>query len=277
MIQLDKFNNTGKVGLVTGGAGLLGKQHCLALAEIGTTVYLSDYSKELAQKAVAELTGNNPELKIVPIELDVTKKESIESALATILDKEKRFDVLINNAAIDPKVKDGQSEKEFSRFENFPVSDWDFQLDVGLKGAYLCAQVFGSHMASSGGGVILNIASDLSVMAPDQRLYRKEGVAEEMQPVKPVTYSVIKSGLVGLTKYLSTYWADKGVRTNAISPGGVFNNHPEEFVNRLSKLIPMGRMANVDEYRGCVQFLCSDASSYINGINLLAEGGRSVW
>jgi NAD(P)-dependent dehydrogenase (short-subunit alcohol dehydrogenase family) len=127
------------------------------------------------------------------------------------------------------------------------------------------------------GGVILNIASDLSVFSPDQRLYRKEGLPDDLQPVKPVTYSVIKTGLVGLTRYLATYWADKGVRCNALSPGGVFNGQGEAFVQRLSSLIPLGRMADKDEYRAAVQFLCSEASSYMNGQNIVMDGGRSVW
>jgi NAD(P)-dependent dehydrogenase (short-subunit alcohol dehydrogenase family) len=129
----------------------------------------------------------------------------------------------------------------------------------------------------SSGGVILNIASDLSVIAPDQRLYRKHGLTEDLQPVKPVTYSVIKAGLIGLTRYLATYWADKGIRCNALSPGGVFNGQGEEFVARLTSLIPLGRMADRDEYRAAVQFLCSDASCYMNGQNIVIDGGRSAW
>jgi len=131
--------------------------------------------------------------------------------------------------------------------------------------------------SSNGGGVVLNIASDLSVIAPDQRLYRRKGLPEDRQPVKPVTYSVIKAGLVGLTRYLSTYWAAQKVRVNALSPGGVFNGQDDEFVTKISNLIPMGRMANVDEYRSAVQFLCSDASSYMTGQNIVIDGGRSVW
>jgi NAD(P)-dependent dehydrogenase (short-subunit alcohol dehydrogenase family) len=125
--------------------------------------------------------------------------------------------------------------------------------------------------------VILNVASDLSLIGPDQRLYRQDGLPEDRQPVKPITYSVVKSGLIGLTRYLATYWADAGVRVNAISPGGVANNQPEEFVARLRKLVPLGRMANQDEYQGAILFLCSDASSYMTGANLVIDGGRTCW
>jgi NAD(P)-dependent dehydrogenase (short-subunit alcohol dehydrogenase family) len=131
-------------------------------------------------------------------------------------------------------------------------------------------------MARSDGGTILNIASDLSVISPDQRLYRQDGLAEDQQPVKPVTYSVVKHGLIGLTKYLATYWADQGVRCNAISPGGIYSGQPEEFVGRLRNLIPMGRMADKDEYKSAIVFLCSNASAYMTGQNLIMDGGRSV-
>ena len=161
--------------------------------------------------------------------------------------------------------------------ENFLVDDWDFQLKVGLTGAMLCSQIFGQEMVKNGGGVILNIASDLSVISPDQRLYRKDGLKSDLQPVKPVTYSVIKSGLVGLTKYLSTYWVEQGIRCNALSPGGIYNAQGKDFVDKLQTLIPLGRMADFDEYNSTVQYLCSDASSYMNGQNIVVDGGRSVW
>jgi NAD(P)-dependent dehydrogenase (short-subunit alcohol dehydrogenase family) len=165
-----------------------------------------------------------------------------------------------------------------SRLEVFGLDQWNHEIAVGLTGAMLCAQVFGTGMAERGRGVILNIASDLGVIAPDQRLYRKVDAASEAdQPVKPVTYSVIKHGLVGLTKYLATYWADKGVRVNALSPGGVYNNQDPGFVARLTNLIPMGRMADAKDYRASVQFLCSDASRYMTGQNIVMDGGRSVW
>ena len=155
---------------------------------------------------------------------------------------------------------------------------WNLELNVGLAGAFLCSQIFGSKMAEDHkGGVILNIASDLSVISPDQRLYKQDGVAENMQKVKPVTYSVIKTGLIGLTRYLATYWANSDIRCNSLSPGGVFNDQDDQFIKRITELIPLNRMANSDEYRGTIQYLCSDASSYMNGQNIVVDGGRSIW
>jgi len=209
--------------------------------------------------------------------MDVSQPESIAALARQLAAEGQRVDILVNNAAIDPKVKADAGLLETSRLENFPLAQWDLQLAVGLTGAFLCSQVFGSAMASDGkGGVILNIASDLSVFSPDQRLYRKEGLPADLQPVKPVTYSVIKAGLVGLTRYLATYWAEQGVRANSLSPGGVFNGQGEEFVTRLTSLIPLGRMADADEYRSAVQFLCSEASAYMNGQNVVMDGGRSA-
>ena len=207
---------------------------------------------------------------------DITRQTEIETLRDKILAKFGRLDILINNAANNPKIV-ADKEVNFSRLENFPLAQWDADLAVGLTGAFLCSKVFGSHMAIHGGGVIVNVASDLALIAPDQRIYRQQGLPEQMQPVKPVTYSVVKSGLVGLTRYLASYWADKKVRVNAISPGGVYNGQPDEFVERLTNLIPLGRMAATDEYRGAIVFLCSDASSYMTGANLVVDGGRTCW
>jgi NAD(P)-dependent dehydrogenase (short-subunit alcohol dehydrogenase family) len=273
-----KFDLTGKTALVTGAAGLLGQQHAAALLESGATVVLTDVSEDALAAAVEVLAPTAQASRIVTHRMDVSRPDSIASVAAKLAADGCRVDILVNNAAIDPKVKGDAGVVETSRLENFPLDQWDLQIAVGLTGAFLCSQVFGTSMAQDGkGGVILNIASDLSVFAPDQRLYRKAGVSEELQPVKPVTYSVIKAGLVGLTRYLATYWADRGVRCNALSPGGVFNGQGDEFVQRLTSLIPVGRMAKQDEYRAAVQFLCSDASAYMNGQNVVIDGGRSVW
>lgn len=272
----ERFDLTGRVAVITGAAGLLGPEHALALASAGATVAVTDVNAAAAEETVARLGRESDVGRFVALPMDVTDPDSIARVREALLKRHGRIDILVNNAAIDPKVK-AESLVETSRLEHFPLEQWDFQIRVGLTGALLCSQAFGGWMAANGGGVILNIASDLSVFAPDQRIYRKDGLPEERQPVKPVTYSVIKTGLVGLTRYLATYWADKHVRVNALSPGGVYVNQPEGFVKRLTNLIPLGRMARRDEYRGAVQFLCSDASSYMTGQNIVADGGRSVW
>lgn len=275
--NLKNFDLTNKTALVTGAAGFLGKEHALALAEAGALVILTDLKQNAIDEAIFAIKKEFPQGKYAGIVLDVTSEESIKACLKQIIINHGKLDILVNNAAIDPKVTNDSHDLEGSRLENFDLSSWNFQLDVGLTGAMLCSKHFGFHMSQNQGGVILNIASDLSVFSPDQRLYKKDGVAPDLQPVKPITYSVIKHGLIGLTKYLATYWADKSVRANALSPGGVFNNQPKVFVEKLTSLIPQGRMANRDEYRSAVQFLCSDASSYMTGQNIIIDGGRSVW
>jgi NAD(P)-dependent dehydrogenase (short-subunit alcohol dehydrogenase family) len=274
----EKYDLSGKVALITGAAGLLGVEHAAALLESGATVVLTDVGETSLHNSRSVLANDFTENKILTYVMDVSRLEGIRSVADKLWSAGMRIDILVNNAAIDPKVQGEKGIVETSRLENFPLEQWDLQVAVGLTGAFLCSQVFGTVMAKDGhGGVILNIASDLSVFSPDQRLYRKAGLPDDLQPVKPVTYSVIKAGVVGLTRYLATYWADRGVRSNALSPGGVFNGQGDEFVQRLSSLIPLGRMARKDEYRAAVQFLCSDASSYINGQNIVMDGGRSVW
>jgi NAD(P)-dependent dehydrogenase (short-subunit alcohol dehydrogenase family) len=275
---LNNFNLNRKTALITGAAGLLGIEHAAALIECGAQVVLTDISEAALDLARSTLDKNFIEAKIIAKVMDVSNPNMVMNTLADLQLQDIRIDILVNNAAIDPKVRGDKGIIETSRLENFALDQWDLQIAIGLTGAFICSQIFGREMAKDGlGGVILNIASDLSIFSPDQRLYRKDGVSKDMQPVKPVTYSVIKSGLIGLTKYLATYWAEENVRCNALSPGGILNGQSEEFVERLSALIPLGRMANRNEYRSAVQFLCSDASKYMNGQNIVIDGGRSVW
>jgi NAD(P)-dependent dehydrogenase (short-subunit alcohol dehydrogenase family) len=269
------FDLTGRVAIITGGAGLLGKEHSTAIALAGGIPVLVDINRERAEAAAASLSAEFG-VEALGLRADITTPDEVEKLLATVLDRFGKVDILINNAANNPKMESGGTVN-FTRLEYFPLDAWNADIAVGLTGAFLCSRVIGTEMARRGKGVILNVASDLAVIAPDQRHYRKEGLPDDQQAVKPVTYSVVKSGLIGLTLYLATYWADRGVRVNAISPGGVYSHQPPEFVEKLAKLIPLGRMAKLDEYRGAVLFLVSDASSYMTGHNLLIEGGRTAW
>jgi NAD(P)-dependent dehydrogenase (short-subunit alcohol dehydrogenase family) len=261
----------GRVAAVTGGAGLLGAEHARALLDAGATVVLLDIAAERVAERAAELGE-----RAHAIALDISDGAAVRAACGRIVAEHGGVHVLVNNAANDPKVGGGEGA-ELSRLEGFPEEQWHADIAVGLTGAFLCARSFGSWMAANRGGVILNIASDLAVIAPDQRLYRDPQRAEDQQPVKPVTYSVVKTGLLGLTRYLATYWAAQGVRCNALSPGGIRTDQPDDFVARLVEHVPLGRMARRDEYRAAVRFLCSDASSYMTGQNLVVDGGRSVW
>lgn len=267
------FDLSGRTALVTGAGGLLGPQHAIALAELGAKVLLADIDLNKAEAAAALVRKEVAGADATALLLDVTKPAAVREIAAKL----GRVDILVNNAAIDAKVTAQPGVANGSRLEGFTLEQWNIEVAVGLTGAMLTSQVFGATMAASGGGVILNIASDLSVIAPDQRLYRLPGdVPEQEQPVKPVTYSAIKHGLLGLTKYLAGYWAGSGVRCNALSPGGVYNGQADAFVAKLTSLIPMGRMARLEEYRAAVQFLCSDASAYMTGQNIVMDGGRSI-
>jgi NAD(P)-dependent dehydrogenase (short-subunit alcohol dehydrogenase family) len=269
-----KFDLAGRVVLITGGAGMLGVEHAEALAEAGGVPVIADVRGSDAERVAAGLRQKY-HVAASAVELDVASAVSCQAALARVLAAHGRLDGLVNNAALNPKVEGAGLSA--TRFENYSLESWNRELAVGLTGAFLCAQVFGAHLAAHGGGVIVNIASDLGLIAPDQRIYRRPGLAPHEQPVKPVTYSVVKGGLVMLTKYLATYWADAGVRVNALVPGGVYAGQSEDFVERLTSLIPMGRMARRDEYRAALVFLCSDASSYMTGSNLVIDGGRTCW
>jgi NAD(P)-dependent dehydrogenase (short-subunit alcohol dehydrogenase family) len=273
---LDAFRLDGRLAVITGGAGLLGPRHAEALLEAGAQVVLLDVQAAKLSEIKSMLSDKFPG-RVHALVVDLTKEAEILNAKTEIFAKFKKYpEILINNAAIDAKF-DASSSKKLSRLENFPLEQWNLEISVGLTAAMLMAKTFGIEMAAAGRGVILNISSDLGVIAPDQRLYKKDGVTDDQQNVKPITYSAIKHGLIGLTKYLATYWGDRNVRCNAFAPGGVFNDHPREFTDKLTRLIPMGRMARLDEYQASILFMVSDASSYMNGATLNMDGGRTAW
>ena len=266
------FDLENKTALITGGCGFLGVKHARAILEFGGEVILADiHSKESRTDLVNRLRDEYNTDKITSVHMDVRDKWTIERAIKNY----NKIDILINNAAIDPKVEDGLGWK--NKFEHLSLASWNKTLNVILTGTFLCSQMIGNKMLATGleseycraGGVILNIASDLALISPDQRIY-DDGV-------KPASYCVAKAGVVNLTKYLATYFAKKNIRVNSLSPAGVYNHQPSEFVSKFAKLIPMGRMAEPDELKGAVVFMCSDASSFMTGHNLVIDGGRTIW
>ena len=250
------FNLKNKNIIITGGFGFLGSQITNALVNEKANVYIIDIKK--------------PKKKIIGkyFQSDITNESELIKVLKFFKMKKIKIDALINNAAIDyPPTK---SKKKILKLETFSNELWNKDISVGLKGSYLCTKVFGSYMSKFRKGTIINISSDLGIIAPDQRIYEKSDF------IKPVTYSIVKHGIIGLTKYTASYWGEKNIRCNAIAPGGIFNNQANSFVKRLNQLIPLGRMAKKKEYNGLILFLCSDLSSYLTGSVIVADGGRTI-
>ena len=271
-LNINRYNLSNKKVLITGAGGLLGEQHARAILEVNGTVILTDinYSKleNLKKKLSKEFNKN----KILSLKMDVSSEQSIKKSFNYLKKKNFFVDILINNAAVNPQQT---KKKNQNNLENFSLKTWNNEIKVGMTGYFLCIKYFGNTWGNRKSGVILNISSDLSVISPDHRIYKKR--VKNSQYYKPITYSVIKTGITGLTRYVSTYWAYKNIRCNSLSPGGIFNNQEKEFINKIKKLIPLNRLASNDEYKSSVQFLCSDASSYMTGQNIVVDGGRSIW
>lgn len=275
--MLDKlFRLDNKIIVITGATGLLGRKHAEAVASYGGTPVLLD----LSQQTVDELANDiNEKYKVCAIgfSVNITDEKAVQNNAKLIIDKFGHINGLVNNAAKNPKVEDSK-KINFSRLEHFPLDAWHDDIAVGLTGSFLCLKHYGYEISkNANGGSIVNISSDLGLIGPDQRLYAQNGIEDNEQNVKPVTYSVIKTGLIGLTKYIATYWAHKNVRCNVICPGGVKNGQPEDFLKEINARIPMGRMANADEYQGTLLWALSDASSYLNGAVIPVDGGRTAW
>ena len=253
----------------------MGVQHAEAIAEIGGIPVLLDIDEKRVNIKAQEIIKKYG-INCIPFVGDVTDEDDINNLKDFLMNEFGHIDVLINNAALNPKIE-SSSKVEFTRLENYNFDTWNKEIAVGLTGSFLCGKILGAMMADQGKGVIISISSDLGIIAPDQRIYRKEELKDNEQPIKPVSYSVIKHGIIGLTKYLATYWAEKGVRSNALCPGGIITNDDNIFVKELTNLIPLGRMAQPDEYKSAIQFLSSDASSYMNGQCLVIDGGRTCW
>lgn len=273
-----RFEITDRVCIITGGGGLIGLKHAEAVIEGGGIPVLLDIVQAGMDRNISILKEEyGDDIRVETFITDITKRDSIEKVRDVLLEKYGHIDVLINNAANNPKVEGGARNIDSLRFTEFPVDIWNQDVAVGLTGAMLCAQVFGGQMEKQKKGIVLNISSDYGIIAPDQRIYRKEGIPEDEQPVKPVSYSVVKHGIIGLTKYLAIYWADKGIRVNTLCPASLSNGQDEEFVKKISNLIPLGRMSDPDEYVCTVLYMISDAATYMTGSTVICDGGRTSW
>jgi 2-deoxy-D-gluconate 3-dehydrogenase len=269
---LDRFRLNGKVAWVTGGAGLLGRQFCRTLAQAGALVVVSDLDIDRSKQVAEEIiqTGD----RAVGLGVDVTSPGSVNTLVEKILEQYGRLDVLVCSAALDPKFDSSQIGQHTSRFEDYPLQMWQQALDVNLTGLFLSAQAAAKPMLSQEGGSMIFICSTYGLVAPDQRIYEKPG---QPQQYKPVYYSVTKAGVLGLTRYLAAYYAGKDLRINALTPGGVYNDHDELFERKYSAKTILGRMAKQDEMNGALLFLASEASSYMTGANLVVDGGWTAW
>ena len=276
---MQKFNLTGKVAIVTGGPGLLGREFCRTLAEAGAAVAVADIDADGVNAVATHLIESG--YHALGVATDVTQPESVHALVQETLSTFGRLDILVNSAALDPKF-DPEAIEQMAKhgavsgaFENYPLDSWKAALDVNLTGMFLCCQAAVAPMLAQGKkGSIINICSTYGLVAPDQRIYQRDGIQSSY---KPVYYSVTKAGVLGLTRYLSAYYAGTEIRINALTPGGVFNNHDEVFLKAYTARTVMGRMANKDEMNGALLYLASDASSYMTGSNLVVDGGWTAW
>ncbi len=276
---MDLFSLDGKVAIVTGACGLLGTQHCEALAAAGAFVVVADLDEEAARRVAEGLpvpggavsAGGGQGMRHLAVGLDVTSVSSLQAARERILSTYGRIDILVNNAAINDMFENPLLAGQQSMFEHYPLEMWDRSWKVNVSGVFLCSQVLGGVMAEQGSGSIINIASTYGIVAPDQSIYRNE--AGEQTFYKSPSYPVTKSAVIGFTKFLASYWGPKNVRVNALSPGGVENGQDPFFMTNYAKKTLLGRMAAPSDYKGAIVFLASDASAYMTGANLVVDGG----
>lgn len=266
------FSLKNRIALVTGGMGQLGRRFVETLAKAGATVIVLDRNVETPHPFFQEELADYP---IHFIQADITRKDELTQAADSIEEQWGAVDILVNNAALDSPP--GSPPEETGPFETYPEASWDQVLDVNVKGVFLACQVFGGRMATRGYGRIVNISSIYGVVSPNQTIYEYREELEGVSFTKPVAYSVSKSGLMNLTRYLATLWGRKNVNVNTLTLAGVANNQDEHFLKNYNKLMPKGRMADEKEYRGVMLLLCSEASSYMTGANTVVDGGWTAW
>lgn len=268
------FSLNDKVAVVTGALGLLGREHVRVLAEAGANAIIVDLNEKICKEFAAEIQ-NEYGVKCLGIGTDITQKSEVDKMVDSVMSEFGKISILVNNAAVNDKFDKSKPAAKYSQFENYPLELWQKSLSVNLTGTFLCSQAVGRVMARQKNGVVINIASTYGIVAPDQRIYQSENGTQDFY--KSVSYGVTKAAVINLTKFLAAYWANKNIRVNSLSPGGVFENQDKEFVKKYSRKTPLGRMARKDEYRGAILFLASEASSYMNGANLVVDGGWTIW
>ncbi len=263
------FDLKDKVAIVTGALGLLGKEHCRALAEAGAKVVATDVDGAGCEAFARELTN------AIGLGADITKQASVVALRDAVIARFGRVDVLVNNAAINDKFESPAAAAELSKFENYPLALWQRSLDVNVTGMFLCCQTIGAVMAQHRAGSIVNVASTYGIVAPDQSLYVQPDGTQSFY--KSAAYPVTKGAVISFTRFLAAYWGEKNVRVNALSPGGVENGQDSWFIDAYAKRTPLKRMARPNDYRGAVVFLASDESAYMTGANLVVDGGWTAW
>ena len=270
----DYFDIKDNVIIITGGSGKLGSIYSKYLLDRGAYIFCFDIIGNQKAKGKFGKDPQNP--KLAYLEVDITEKSSISLGLQNIIKDGLTPTGLINNAALDSSPDINNNSKETGPFETYPVESWENVLNVNLTGTFLVSQIIGSYMAENKKGSIININSHYGLISPDQRIYNytKESGVEFN---KPIAYSVSKSGITNLTRYLATYWAEKNIRVNTLTLGGVYSGQDPRFVEEYSKRVPLGRMSKGEEYCGSILFLISDASSYMTGSNLIVDGGWTAW
>jgi NAD(P)-dependent dehydrogenase (short-subunit alcohol dehydrogenase family) len=272
-----QFDMTGRVAVITGGAGFLGVQFAEALSELGATSVLLDIAETALARAKARVGTAFPG-RCDTGTVDITDKESVAVAVAAVIEKHGRIDVLVNSAALTKAGMEHMAGRFFDSFEAYSKELWDAGLNVNLTGTMLMCQAVGPHMVRRRKGSIVNIASDLAVIGPDQRIYQPDGHGYPgVDFNSPAFYGVSKAGMVQLTRHLAALWGKDNVRVNAVSPAGVYRDHDPGFVRQFASRIMLGRMAVENEFKGAVAFLASDASSFVTGANLMVDGGRTAW
>lgn len=268
--SLELFSLKTRVAIVTGALGLIGKNHCIALADAGANIIACDLDEDKCKEFASTLPT-----KSIGIGVDITNKNSVKNLSDKTLKEFGKIDILVNNAAINDMFENPQAAAEQSMFENYPLEMWQKSLDVNVTGTFLCSQVIGTEMARIGKGSIINVASTYGLVGPDQSIYKKPDGSQSFY--KSAAYPATKGAIVNFTRFLATYWGNKGVRVNTLTPGGVENNQDKYFVDNYSLKTPLGRMADPTDYKGAIIFLASDASAYMTGANLIVDGGWTAW